>query len=440
MQDDILPPNNQKRPNTKISRNQPMRSQRLRGHSLDAARKRLFDKEKPSKKTPEKNEDKPANEAGGLFAPSTIAEPEKNGLHHRIKRHLNKRSKLELIGLGVFVLVVGGILIYLIIHYIHKPTEHLIIKKPPVKAAPKPTTVASPLSGLQVAPELAARPVTGIMVENSPDARPQSGLQDAGVVYEAIAEGGITRFLAVFQDTTPQYVGPVRSLRPYYIDFAAPYQASVAHVGGSPDALAQIRSGGSNRDIDQFFNADSYWRISSRYAPHNVYTSFEKLDALNSSKGFKESKYTPWKRKDEKVLATPTAAHIDIKISSQLYYSHYDYDKTTNTYMRSEGDKPHIQVISVDDKVGAQIHPKVVLALVMSYSVVDGDGHSGYGTTGSGQMFAFQDGGVTQGTWTKADRGSMFEFKDAAGAPLTLDTGQTWVTIVKSPSEVTSSP
>src|SRR3989344_4870304 len=127
---------------------------------------------------------------------------------------------------------------------------------------PKPVTIASPLTGLQVAPELAQRPVTAIMIENSLDARPQSGIQEAGVVFEAIAEGGITRFISLYQEAQPTYIGPVRSLRPYYIDWAVPFDASIAHIGGSPDALAQIRNGG--KDLDQFFNSGSYSRISSR--------------------------------------------------------------------------------------------------------------------------------------------------------------------------------
>jgi hypothetical protein len=434
MQSDILPPNF-KRPNTKTPKTPPQRSGRLQGHSLDEARKRLAGAEKSALKPqhhPEVKEDIP-----------TISldsdKPGKMRWHHKIKHHLSKRSKLELsilAGLSVGGLTLIGMLLF---HYAHKPHEHLVFKKPPVKAAPKPTTVASPLSGVQVAPELAQRPVTGIMIENSPDARPQSGLQDAGVVYEAIAEGGITRFLALFQDTRPGYIGPVRSLRPYYIDFGWAYQASIAHVGGSPDALSQIRSG-QYRDLDQFFNSGSYSRISARAAPHNVYTDFDRLDQLTQSKGYTSSQFTPWKRKDDKPLATPAAAHIDVKISSQLYYSHYDYDKTTNTYMRSEGGKPHVQVTSADDKTGTQIHPKVVLTLVMNYSVIDSAGHSGYGTTGSGQMYVFQDGGVTQGTWSKADRGSMFQFKDAAGNIIPLDAGQTWVTVVGAASDVTSAP
>jgi hypothetical protein len=434
MQSDIVPP--KLRPNTKISPHEPMRSLRLRGHSLDDARERLSGAEKEASSHSHLSTDH-----SGVHASEIAAVIDKNKSKSRIKHFLSKRTKIELVALSVLMIGAISLLYFLFFHHKKTPPPQQIIKQPvaKVEAAPKKTTVTSPLSGLEVAPELAARPVTGIMIENSLDARPQSGLQDAGVVYEAIAEGGITRFLALFQDTSPQYVGPVRSLRPYYLDFAAPYQASIAHVGGSPDALTQVRSG-AYRDIDQFFNSGSYGRISSRYAPHNVYTSFAKLDALNQKKGYTKSEYTPWKRKDDKVAAAPTASHIDVKISSPLYYSHYDYDKNSNTYMRSEGGKPHLQVTSADDRSGTQIHPKVVITLVMSYNVIDRAGHSGYGTTGSGQIYVFQDGTVVKGTWSKADRNSMFDFKDAAGQPLALNGGQTWLVAVKSPSEVASAP
>ena len=125
----------------------------------------------------------------------------------------------------------------------------------------------SHLNGIEVASKAdLSRPVTAIMIENSPDARPHSGLKQAEVVYEAIAEGGITRFLTLFQQHKPQLIGPVRSLRMYYVDWLAPYQASVAHVGGSHASLQEVRNG-KYRDIDQFFNGSSYWRANDRRPP-----------------------------------------------------------------------------------------------------------------------------------------------------------------------------
>ncbi len=350
---------------------------------------------------------------------------------------LSKNERFAIIAVSLLVFGAGSLAWFSFIQ--PKSNPSLTFVRHPKPKPKAPITAASPLTGLQVDPSLVGRPVTGIMIENSVFARPQSGLQDAGVVYEAIAEGGITRFMALFQDSTPQYVGPVRSLRPYYLDMAAPFQASIVHVGGSPDALSIVRNG-NYRDLDQFFNADYFHRVSYRDAPHNVYTSFDRLDALNQSKGYTSSHYTIWPRKADKKLAVPTAKTIDVQISSADFYSHYDYDVATNTYLRSEGGAAHMELVSADDKSGTQIHPKVVIALVMDYSIADDGQHSVYADTGTGTAFVFQDGGVVQGSWSKADSGSQIEFKDSAGVPLKLNSGQTWLTLVADPSKVHYTP
>lgn len=379
--------------------------------------------------------------AGGTAGPSNS--PVRPRRFHRIRnkwaalkgrwQKLGRNTRFAIIAVGLLIFGAGSLGVYSLLH----PDANPEIKISKAKTV-APQTVASPLTGVQVTPDQAKRPVTGIIIENGLNARPQSGLQDAGVIFEAIAEGGITRLLTLYQENRPGYIGPVRSLRPYYIDWASAFDAPIAHIGGSPDALAQIRSGG--KDLDQFFNAGAYWRERSRPSPHDVYTSFDRLDALNQSKGYTTSKFTAWPRKPDSKLAVPTARIIDVAISSSFYNSHYDYDPATNSYGRSQNSQPHIIITSPDDKVGQQLKPKLLIVLVMSYSIVDNNGHSGYGTNGSGAAYVFQDGGVTQGTWSKADRPSQFEFKDSAGAPLKLNTGQAWVGVVGDASKVTYAP
>jgi hypothetical protein len=349
-------------------------------------------------------------------------------------RSWSKKRKIIVIVLSLILLCgVGADVYWILFHDTGSPS--LSITRHKKKVA---TTVASPLTGIQVSPDLAKRPVTGIMIENSIYARPQSGIQDAGVVYEAIAEGGITRFLTLYQDAQPQYVGPVRSLRPYYLDFGVPFDAGIAHVGGSPDALAQVRNG--LKDLDQFFNASSYWRQSTRDAPHNVYTSFAKLDALNKSKGYTSSKFTSFPRKKDTKLTTPTAKSIDFAISGATYNVHYDYDAASNSYLRSEGGAAHMVTTSAADTVGKQLHPKVVIALIMGYGIMADGKHSEYDSTGNGAIYVFQDGGVTQGTWSKANRTSQFVFTDASNKPIKLDAGQTWFTALGASNMVSYKP
>lgn len=292
---------------------------------------------------------------------------------------------------------------------------------------PPPTTEPSRLTGVEVPIDMNKRPVTGVMIENSPDARPQAGMKDAGVIFEAVAEGGITRFLVLYQEAQPDYIGPVRSARPYYLDWLLPFDASYAHVGGSPEALNRIRDL-KVKDLDQFANAGAYQRVSNRYAPHNVYTSMGKLDELNQKKGYTGSTFTSFERKKE-AAATVTAKSIDLTVSSFNYNPHYEYDAGTNSYPRSLGGKPH-----TDEKSGAQLSPKVVVALVTSRGIASDRVHSVYTATGSGKMYVFQDGTVWEGTWNKTDAKAQFTFKTNGNEPIKFNPGQTWFTMVNSAS------
>lgn len=350
-------------------------------------------------------------------------EMKKPSLIQKIRRWIRSHPrKAAIIGAVVLALIAGAI------------TLAIAMQKPEVKVtqAPKvtpkpvpPKEYYSPLTGLQVKNEAATKmTTTAIMIENSPDARPQSGLKKSGVVYEAIAEGGITRFLVIYQQEKPQLIGPVRSLRPYYVDWLAPYNASVAHVGGSAAALKEIRNG-SYRDIDQFFNAGTYWRATDRYAPHNVYTSFERLDALNKAKGFTKSNFTGFTRVDGKPSSKPNATNVTINVSSPLYNSTYVYNAKTNTYLRSQAGAPHL------DREDGQITPAVVVALRVDMTRIMEDGYrESIKTTGSGEAVIFQNGAAKTVTWKKTNRASQLSFVDADGKDVALVRGQTWITAV----------
>ncbi|HVV25906.1 MAG TPA: DUF3048 domain-containing protein [Candidatus Saccharimonadales bacterium] len=336
----------------------------------------------------------------------------------------------------ILLLLIGGGVAYAVLHNSKPPTI-----QPIPKVEPGDKTVPSTLTGLPVDPSVNQRTVTAVMIENSPDARPQSGLGDAGVVFEAVAEGGVTRFMALYQDTAPSNVGPIRSARPYYIQWSMAFDAGYAHVGGSPDGLADIKAW-HVRDLDQFSNGGSYHRISSRAAPHNVYTSIAALNQLEVNKGYVTSHYSGFVRKPKAVpnkKLAPTAKSINLTLSGALYNPHYDYDAATNSYNRSEGGAPQI-----DANTNKQISPTVVIAMVVPYSLgaLDSSGayYSNYGVIGSGPVDIFQDGGVITGTWTKKSNDSQITFSDANGQPIKLNPGKTWLTAVSGASKISYSP
>lgn len=345
-------------------------------------------------------------------------------MHDWIGQHHTAAYAIAAFGVVLAAAGVGAIVMY------QKPVEEQPVsqvKKP--EPSPPPVKYYSPLTGVEVADEAMTKlPATAIMIENSPDARPQSGLKSAGVVYEAVAEGGITRFLALYQQDKPALIGPVRSLRLYYVDWLAPYQASVAHVGGSLFALNEIRNG-TYRDIDQFFNSGTYWRANDRYAPHNVYTNFERLDQLNAAKGYTTSDIKGFTRKDPAPAAAPNATAVSVTISGPTYNSSYAYDAPSNSYLRSQAGAPH------NDRESGQITPQSVVVIAVGMQRVLEDGYrEQITTTGSGKATIFQDGTVIEGVWSKPDRASQIVFTTADGKDIPLNRGQTWITAVPNSS------
>ncbi len=298
----------------------------------------------------------------------------------------------------------------------------------------------SRLSGVEASKDAVNRPATCVMIENSPAARPQSGINEAGIVYEAIAEGGITRFMAIFQDTAPNYIGPVRSVRMTYAELAKPYHCSIAHVGGSDNALRLIRNNSEFRDIDQFYNDKAYWRIRTRQSPHNVYTRFSMLDELNFNKGYRSSDFKGLARvKPDTTPEKPTTAanKITIPMSAPLYNPVYTYDANTNKYLRSyvQGGA-HYAADESGNKT--QIAPDVVVAMSVNSVARKGEEqYADYTTTGKGDAHIFQNGGVISAQWERTDANAELKFIDTSGSEIQLNRGQTWITLYPSNNKVT---
>lgn len=325
-----------------------------------------------------------------------------------------------LIAIAVLVAGLGGTIAYLFHTLEYEP---VVATKTIRKKVEK---FYSPLTGNEVEEADTKRPVTGVMIENSPDARPQSGLKDAGVIFESVAEGGITRFLVLYQEGKPNMIGPVRSVRPQFASWVAAFDAGLAHVGGSDIPLAKLRSG-KIKDLDQFFNANAYTRVSNRAAPHNVYTSDDKLQALNKSKGYTSSTFTGWKRKTQATPSNaPTAKTISVPVSTGIFAVNYNWDQATNSYLRSEGGVAH------NDRELGQLSPKVVIAVQVPHDVIrDSNNYSYPDVIGGGKAWLFQDGTVSEIQWAKTSDKDQISFTDANSKQVELEAGQTWITAIK---------
>src|SRR3989344_830018 len=301
----------------------------------------------------------------------------------------------------------------------------------------------------------------GIMIENHTDARPQSGLSSADTVYEFVAEGGITRFLAIFYCKDAQYVGPVRSARIYFMSMLQAYGANplYAHVGGAnapgpADALGTINKlgWGNYNDMNQFsIPFPTYYRDYDRNpgvaTEHTMYSSTQKLWKFAAEKRKLTNKdeegeawdkdFSGWEFKDSDPVSATNTTKIsyDFWTGKKSWSVAWDYDKATNSYKRSHGDgESH-----VDKNTKKQLAAKnVIVALMQENSANDGypGGHRLFKTLGSGKAYIFQNGEAIEGTWKKKEDEDMIRFYDKSGKEVELVRGQTWVSAIDDDNEV----
>jgi hypothetical protein len=304
-----------------------------------------------------------------------------------------------------------------------------------------------------------------IMVENHIESRPQSGLSHADVVYEAVAEGGITRFMAIYYcganfGLNDIQVGPVRSARTYYLDWLSEYDGLYAHVGGAntpgpANALGQIIDFGI-KDLNQFsIGFPTFWRDYQRLGravatEHTMYSSTKKLWEVGAKKGWKDSdedgirwdkNFVPWKFKNDSAGGESKTIEVSFWDSQGDYKVDWTYDSSCNCYKRKNGGQDH-----TDLNNKKQISPKVVIVrLQQELAANDGyenNVHRLYGNHGlkdrryypaqypSGDALILQDGKVIKGKWNKANRLAREKFTDEKGVELELNRGQIWLQTV----------
>lgn len=344
--------------------------------------------------------------------------------------------------------------------------EKIVIVKPTVEVndyfkidenAPK--TESCPLNGeLRTKKEKLwwekHRPL-GIMVENHKEARPQSGLSSADIIYEAVAEGGITRFLAIYYCQNTERVGPVRSARTYYLDFISEYgdKPLYAHVGGAntpgpADALGQIEDYGWEglNDLNQFsIGFPTFWRDYERLpgvaTEHTVYTNLEKLWKIAQKRGLTnidgegirwDQTFIPWTFKEDAALSErPSSFNVSFPFweGYKDYSVRWVYEKESNLYKRFNGDEPHL-----DKNNNKQLTAKTVILIFMTEKHADdgyeNNAHLLYGTKGTGKAIILLDGKKIEGKWQKENRLSRMKFLDNSNQEIKLNRGKIWIEVL----------
>ena len=335
------------------------------------------------------------------------------------------------------------------------PQEHFVVD------ASLPKTESCPINGaFFTKPERELweklRPLA-VMIENHAEARPQSGLSSADVVYEAVAEGGITRFMGVFYCGTAAAVtlAPVRSARTYFLPWVLEYDALYNHVGGAgrcnddtvdarAKALCQIETW-KVKDMDQFGISfptcyRNYDRLDHPVATEHTMVCFtDKLYKLAATRGWTnvdakgvswDKAFEPWKFKDDPPAggmgASFSASFVAWKGYEKEYGVRWDWDQTTNTYKRFNGGVAH-----TDLENNQQLTAKVVIVqFAKETGPVDDHMHLLYENVGTGAGLLWQDGNETVITWKKATRNARTKFYDAGGKELSLNRGQIWIELL----------
>lgn len=328
-----------------------------------------------------------------------------------------------------------------------RPTDSLPIATAAVPTAkatptatPKPALAPSLLDGtMQPLGQEDIEPLA-VMIENHPDARPQYGLGTASQVYEAIAEGGITRFMAIFRDPNQNVrVGPVRSARTYYVNFAREFGPLYAHAGGNRDALDLIPTVNLH-DLDGLIIGNPiFFRDTSRGVA-SEHTLFSRTDLLwnyatDRLKISKQANFATLRYQDSVPTDLPASQVVTVNFSDSLYAVSWNYDKASNSYLRTMAGTAHR-----DANNGEQIRTtNIVLQTVAKQSTTTKIGENGFIFTtrdASGAVVVIRNGVAIKGTWRQSGN-DRTRYYDSSGNEIALARGTTWVEVVHAETATT---
>lgn len=280
-----------------------------------------------------------------------------------------------------------------------------------------------------------------VMVSNIKIALPQHGIGSADICYEALAEGGITRIMAVFADRgNVKKTGPVRSVRDYYVDLAEGLDAILVHFGGSPKGYQVIKDYGTD-DIDGMTSSAAFAQDASLAAQkgreHSFFTDSKRLNAVLKQKKYKTGRkpYSAFKFAAEGASADmpEAAAATDVTVPFSGYCrAEFKYDKKSKKYLKGEFEEKQI-----DNNSKKQVSVKNVFVLKTSVTPVAGDRHGRIAVDlTSGKGVYLTDGKMINIKWKKGAHGEMLKYYTADGKELSVNRGKSWVCIIPDTNSV----
>jgi len=282
------------------------------------------------------------------------------------------------------------------------------------------------------------RPIAVMIDNQGSKVLPQGGLDKAHIVYEAIVEGGITRYMPVFWVSDVKMVGPIRSSRHYFLDFAMEHDAIYTHVGWSPMAQSDISKFKIANVNGLIVGSDVIWDLTKEANNwQDSYSSMEKLLEYSTKKGYrmKSNAKFPFSYNATDTAPEGGLPATNIKLVYSTYAnSGYEYDEQTRTYKRLRQGKPHMERVSEK-----QIEVKNIIIRFTKNFPIPGDkeGRQDMVTTGSGSGWYITCGKAIKIKWSKESRSSQTKYTDEAGKEIVLNRGQTWIQVMPLNSKVT---
>lgn len=317
--------------------------------------------------------------------------------------------------------------------------------------SPPPEPIRCPLTGVEAPPGLDInRPAVGVKIDNHARSRPQTGLETADVVYEELVEGGITRFLAMFHCGDAANLGPTRSARAVDPDILVQYAPVLfAYSGASPNVLRKVASTAGVVDLQHGANGAAYSRVRGRPAPHNLYTSTDRIRALPRAQGIMGPPKSGFLFDQALVTAEPAPPPAGappagppaptVPVANKVSFSYsgaggsnvvsYTYDPAGRKYLRSYGGQPHIAAS------GAQL--SAVNVLVLKVNVSRAGSSPEITVTGTGEATVLRGGQVIQGRWIRPGLGDQIALADGSDQPIKLVPGNTWINLLPADRPVT---
>lgn len=292
----------------------------------------------------------------------------------------------------------------------------------PVVEDASSTTTLSFLSGEIIPLEQASSSFAAIMIDNYTVEGSQFGIADAPLVFEAPVEGGITRFMAVVPiESNFEQIGPVRSARPYFIDWASEFKGLFVHVGGSNTALEKIKNNKDIKNIDEMIKSNYFWRDGNRPAPHSTFTS----TALLKKVVIEKTNLLPLKSwlfvKNDKQAQLGDVTSKTIEVGNLKV--EWKFNKKENLYTRI------IDGIKQKDAANKEITAKNVAVMYTDIKSIDDVDRREIRTLGSGRALILRDGREIPGSWTKDSAGSRLRFFGPDSKEIQFNPGITWIEV-----------